>query len=386
MKFSILQEQIIKLMDTISGVIDMKSPNHMMKHFLLEVIKKEGLFKITATNGILTITARTVAQVEDNGKFLLPARLFYDFAGAVANSRLDFELDQSKKEVMLVQAGRNKSRIHGMKAKEFPKSPSGEGGTVVSLPAGRLKQAITMCLAAAANKDDREILTGVCFELEAERMILVSADGYRLSKYEYSFETPIVLEKTIRCTVPKKSMIMMRKIISGTPDADDIEISFGERHISFDTGSVFFYSALLAGEFPKTDGMIPEIKKPNTLSVKVKDLKDGLKPANSITRGEENKYYKVLATGDKMYLRADGEKGHAKNFVECKIPEQLKTACNQRFLREGVNLFKGEHMEIYAENAKRPIVMRDPELEEFIHVVMPMFVEFDDEEMQIALV
>ena len=393
MKFSITQEMFTSMLDKTIGVVNPKVPVAAAQNLYLKAEKKNGLLRMRATDITMNVEARAVAKVEDSGDILVPARMISDVVQSLGTDILNFEdiqekgSDKIKREGLEMKAGRSRSRIFGMKGSLFPMMNPTDEPIVLTLNCGQLKMMIDRCLKAVPDKDDRPILLGLNLSVESGKLVAVSTDGFRMARDEHQLDQKLDVENPIVVTIPKASVRHMRKLIHRKQDDEGIDIKFHIGHVAFDTGSAYFISMLLAGDFPKhTQQMVPDHPAEQVATVSLSEFKDALGPGNAVAKGNEYRNYKIYCNAGKMYFRTDNdEKGFARNYIDADIKSSFKIAVNQRYLREALNSFNSTDVLISATSNTGPVLLRDPALPHYAHVLMPMFVDFDEADVQLAL-
>jgi DNA polymerase-3 subunit beta len=125
----------------------------------------------------------------------------------------------------------------------------------VELPQKVLRSMINQTIFAVADTDVRPIYTGTLFEVEEDRLTLVSVDGYRLAKRTEHLEKARM--ENCSFVVPGSALSDIERICGDTDDA--VSISVGAKHISFLLGETVVISRRLEGEFLNYRRSIPEM-------------------------------------------------------------------------------------------------------------------------------
>ena len=87
MKFSFLQENLSKGLQTIMHAVPTKSSLPILSNVLIETEK--GRIKLSATNLETAITTYVGASVEENGSITVPAKLLKDFISNLSPGTLE---------------------------------------------------------------------------------------------------------------------------------------------------------------------------------------------------------------------------------------------------------------------------------------------------------
>ena len=178
MKVSCLQEALQRALGQVSRAVATKTALPVLSNVLLAT--DEGRLKIAATNLEIGITTWIDAQVEEEGKITVDARLLSEFVNTLPADTVQLSADQVRFS-LTVQCGRDKAAINGIDADDFPVIPSvtGEAFTAVVEPQ-LLREMIGQVELAAAQDDSRPVLAGVLTRFEGNTITLAAADGFRL--------------------------------------------------------------------------------------------------------------------------------------------------------------------------------------------------------------
>ena len=93
------------------------------------------------------------------------------------------------KETLLIKCGKVEFKVNKTTEKEFPKIEEIKKTTKVQIDPQLLEEAIDLTAFCVGQEDANYVLGGILFELEKEKMKLVSTDGKRLSLVEKNLPT-----------------------------------------------------------------------------------------------------------------------------------------------------------------------------------------------------
>ncbi len=103
-----------------------------------------------------------------------------------------------------------------------------------------------------ADNDNNKLMTGELFEIEENKLRVVSLDGHRISIRYIEMKNHYDSKKVV---VPGKTLQEISKIIPGSAD-EDVVIYITNNHIVFEFENTTVVSRLIEGEYFKIDQML----------------------------------------------------------------------------------------------------------------------------------
>jgi len=335
--------------------------------------------KLAATNLEIAITYWLGAKVEEEGAITIPARLLTDFVNSLPNEQINLTLSPRTRTLEL-KCARFEARINGEEAEEFPPIPSIEEGVATTIDPEALRLAIAQVVFAAATEETRPVLTGVHCQFYGDTLTLAAADGFRLAVHKAPLTQPVA--EMTEVIIPARTLNELQRLIGDEEEPVKITINPNGSQVLFRLKDVEMVSQLIQGAFPNYTQLIPQsyvtraeiglsdfLKATRTASIFAREGSAIVRL--QITPGEE------LAPG-KVVLSARAEEvgdnvGEVDAIVE---GEEAKIAFNNKFLADVLGVLHEDKVFLETTNPSSPGVIRPVGTENYIHVVMPMFVQW----------
>ena len=193
------------------------------------------------------------ADIAERGVVVVGARLFGEMIRRLPDGIVTVSSDE--KDNITVRCGKSQFNILGISAEDYPELPSFDPVNSIRLPQHILKDMINKTIFAVSTDEMRPIYTGTLFEVEEQRLTLVSVDGYRLARRTEKLED----SRLESCTfvVPGSALSDVEKICTDEQEGE-VAISVGARHISFEIGDTVVVTRRLEGEFLNYRRSIPD--------------------------------------------------------------------------------------------------------------------------------
>ncbi len=377
MKLSCLQENLNRGLNCVGRAAASRTTLPITNNVLLAA--DQGRLKLVATNLEMAISCWIGAKVEEEGAITVPSRLLNEFVASLPNDKIDINLSRGK--TLQLKCARFEARISGVDAKDFPPIPTAEGGIVTSVEAEALRQGIARVVFAAAADESRPVLTGVYAEFEDNKLTLAAADGFRLAVYNLPLSTAVKQKTSV--IIPARALAELNRLSADSEEAIELKIDTAKSQILFRLKDVELVSQLVQGSFPQYSQLIP--KEHNTRAVvDVAQFLRATKTASIFARDGSGIVRLTVTPGSKasqgkLTIAARSEEiGDDTGEIDAVIEgEEAKIAFNCKYLVDVLGVLHEDQVALEVTSPSSPGVIRPVGTDNYIHVVMPMFVQWD---------
>lgn len=340
MKFTILQQDLLPTLQSVSRSCGVRSTLPVLNNLLLSVLGKK--LKVAATNlEVGVIKSVPIIEGED-GEITVPAKTLVDLISGLGSSQVNL---QTEGEILTISSGKFKASINGISAQEFPAIPLAKD-TGISFPK-KVFLASSDILFAKAVDEGRPVLTGILTEVKGTKLDLVATDGFRLAHRQVQLARDGKQDQAgaegFKSLIPGKTFEEILKIISES-DVEEVKVAVSENQnqVVFNLDQSIVSSRLIEGQFPAWEKIIPKEIVSRVLIDKDVLLK-AVKLAAVFIRSEANTVILttgILTTGESgLTIKSQAkELGSQENEIEAEISgESLQIAYNTKFLLEAVS-------------------------------------------------
>ena len=381
MKVSCLQENLNRGLSVVGRAVPVRSTLPQASHVLIET--DGGRLKLVATDLTIAVTCWIGAQVEEEGSVTVPARLLTDFVASLPNEKIDMTVAGRAKQLHLKQGERNEATIAGMDAGDFPPVPTVSDGLTLSLAPAALQKAIEQVQFAAATDDTRPVLTGIHTLAEDNILTLAAADGFRLAVHKLPLDQDV--PEKVEVIIPARALREIERQIGEQEEPIEMAINAAHSQVLFRMQSVEVVATLIQGTFPNYSQLIPQSW--NTRAeVSMKDFLQETRIAAIFARDGAG----IVRV--QMDPTQEGEKGPGKMTISARAEEigdhrgevdvtmegeASKIAFNSRYLQDVLSVLdSSQQVWLETTSPSSPGVIRPVGDEQYVHVVMPMFVQW----------
>jgi len=377
MRLSCEQEDLNRGLSAVSRAIPARSTLPITGHVLFEA--SDGQITLSATDAeTIAITYTIPAQVDEPGSITMPSRLLSDFIATLPHESIEMTLAERSRQVSL-SCARNEASIGGMDPDDFPPIPPVDESARIEIEAHRLRRALIQVVFAAATDDSRPVLTGVHFSIKGNEMRLAAADGFRLAVHTLQLTTEADERALI---IPARALGELTRLLAEVDGEVALTFNAAGTQVQFNLGHANLMAQLIQGTFPDTQRLIPESHVTRT-EVAVSEFTRETRIAQIFARDGSGIVRLVASPGEggapgKLTLSARAEEmGTNEGEIDAIVDGvEVKVAFNGRYLREVLEVLESDRVAIETQDQPSPGVIRPVGDDDYVHVVMPMFVQW----------
>lgn len=249
MKFSILQEKLLKSLQIISSVVPVRSVTPVAENILFSV--EGNTLQITGTD--IEVSLRTRIDLEGDvkpGSVALPGKVITEIIRSLPNIPIKFEKDENDR--VEIRTDKGVYNISGKIVDDYPDLPDLSEEKEIVLSNKKLKRMLSKTIFAVSSEELRPALMGVFLQIRKDELRMVATDGHRLSKIEdkdFSY-----YDEPVEMIIPPKAVQIAIKNIE---DEGTTVVRFNKEGLIFNFKETVLYTRLVEGEYPDYERVIP---------------------------------------------------------------------------------------------------------------------------------
>jgi len=366
-----------KKLALVSRGVSARSTIQLLGGILLEAA--DGALRLSATDMEISIQTTSAAEVEGEGRVVIPARIFNDIVRSLPAGNFTLEYDGSEGTVRLA-AGENEYTIRTYAADDYPKLPEFEAEGSFKMPGASLVETVEKVSRSYSRDETRPVLTGILISFEDSRVKMVTTDSYRLSIKETELATA-PFEGLREAIIPARAMTEVSRIFSGSEE-EDVEVSLSENQALFRIGDVVFGTRLIDGNFPEYRRLLPTGFE-REISVSREDLMGTLRRVNLFAQRQTPPVPVSLSftEGSVEVIVKNGDVGEAHEKLPANSEDDFLISFNPGYLLDGVSAIDTEKVKFKLNEALKPGLIvpgenggenGDGAEPDFLYLIMPM--------------
>ncbi len=369
MKFTCTKENFLQGIQAVSSITGKQVHLPILNNILL-LAEPTGL-KAIGTNLELSIVATIRGKVEIAGTFTVPAKMLVEYISLLPNeAHIDCELDGVE---LILKSGRQRTKMKGAPATDFPAVPPVEKNNELVFPADRLKRALQRVLMSVSHSEVRPELQGVLLFSENTdqlRATLASTDSYRLS--EVHVELLNQSSVAVRVIIPQKAAQEIHRLLPNSNEPTALVL--GEGQISCVIGDVHLVSRLIDGTYPDYRQIIP--KTWNTeLKAPVEETLKAIKAASLFaTQGVSAVSLELKPASEILNITSASTQAgeHSADISVEGVGVDNKVILNHRFLVDGLLSVDDERVILKVVNSESPCLLQPEKTDDYLYIIMPI--------------
>jgi DNA polymerase-3 subunit beta len=367
-------ETFSKKLALVSRGVSSRSTIQLLGGILLEASGE--VVRLAATDMEISVQTSSPAEVEEEGRVVIPARIFNDIVRSLPGRRFSLEHDSSAGTVRLA-AGENEYRIRAYAADDFPQLPGFEAESAFKMSGELLVETVEKVARSYSRDETRPVLTGILISFEDSRVRMVTTDSYRLSIKETELATT-AFEGSREAIIPARAMQEVSRIF-GSEGEDEVEVVLGQNQALFRIGDVLFGTRLIDGNFPEYRRLLPTTFE-REISVSREDLISTLRRVNLFAQRQTPPVPVSLSfsEGSVEVIVRNGEIGEAHERLEATSEDEFLISFNPGYLLDGVSAIDTEKVVFRFNEALKPGLIvpgaenGGSEEPDFLYLIMPM--------------
>jgi DNA polymerase-3 subunit beta len=368
MKATVSSSALSAALGLVSRAVSPRSTLPVLGNVLLETT--ENGLRVTATNLDLTISATVPAEVEQDGRTTVPARLLSEYIGSLGEAQCSMQLEPTT-QVLRLACGVHRANLHGIDAVEFPPLPKREGDAAVEVDAVPLQNAITQTVMAASADEASPVLTGVLMQIDGGRLTLAATDRHRLAvkTLELRVDGAAPVSSVI---VPARHLSEVARAINASRPTVGVAFSQARNQVFFTLRDVEISSRLIEGTYPNYAQVIPG-ESATTVNLPTAALLREARTAAVLARDAANPVRLQVGEGTLTLRAQTAEVGDDEAPLNASVKgDDVQIAFNARYVLDALSVLDSDEVQLSFNGALHPGVIRPAGRDDYLCIIMPV--------------
>lgn len=370
------KKDLLRVLARCQGVADKKSTMPVLGNVLLESTA-DGL-RLSATDLVLAVSGVVEAELKKPGTVAVGAKDLFERVRMMPDGQLVLEVDDNATMIIRATTSARRYTIHGVPGEEFPALPHADGGEWIELDALVMSRLIATTHFSISTDETRLHLSSALFELEDNRLRMVTTDGHRLSKMET--RAPEISGEA-SMLIPLKGILELRRLCDeavsegANEGSPRIKLLKSGPNVHCELAGFRFSVKLVDAQFPPYQQVIPS-QSETAVRAPRQALADALK-AVSIAASDRTGGVKITLTAGA--LRVESESPEAgEGFDEIAVDYDgagMTMGLNARYLLDVLAAITDDEVVLGLSGELDPAVIRpggEASDRNYLAVVMPM--------------
>ena len=363
MKFGINKTELQNALSIVIKGVSTRSTLPVLSGILIEAVGDVLVFQTTDLE--LSIQYTAPALVEEEGKAVVPGKLFSDIVKNLPDAAVHVEADDAN---ALITCDSSSFSIKALAPEDFPGFPHVDVSQSIEVPFTQFASMVKRVARSVSKDESRAILTGALVTLEDGRFKMVATDSYRLALTEVELDNPQADE--FEAVI---SGSFLQDIASLPKTEASVQIALAENQILVNCGDTVFINRRIEGNFPNYKQLLAG-SHATRVKIDIDRLTAAVKRTSLLGSSSTPVKLDVNAASQTVQLSAASQDvGSAQETLPCEVEgPDTEIAFNYAYVLDGLSAMSGESVYLEVESGMKPGIFNDTANEKYLYLIMPV--------------
>ena len=363
MKLICSKASLLKGVSIVSKAVPSRTTMPILNCILIDASANE--IKLTANDMELGIETVIEGEIVERGIIALDAKFFSEIVRKLPDNDVVIESDDTFQTTITCEKA--KFNIVGKSGEDFSYLPYIEKNESISISQFTLKDVVRQTIFSIADNDTNKLMTGELFEINENRLRVVSLDGHRISIRNIELKESY---SPLKVVVPGKTLQEISKILTGEAE-DMVDIFFADNHILFEFDETKVVSRLIEGEYFHIDQMLSS-DYDTKVKINKREFLNCIDRATLLIREGDKKPIILNIQVGSLQLKINSFVGSMNEEIEIeKEGKDLLIGFNPKFFIDALRVIDDEEVTLYMVNPKAPCFIKD-DAGTYVYLILPV--------------
>ena len=363
MKLICSKASLLKGVSIVSKAVPSRTTMPILNCILIDASANE--IKLTANDMELGIETVIEGEIVERGIIALDAKFFSEIVRKLPDNDVVIESDDTFQTTITCEKA--KFNIVGKSGEDFSYLAYIEKNESISISQFTLKDVVRQTIFSIADNDTNRLMTGELFEINENRLRVVSLDGHRISIRNIELKESY---SPLKVVVPGKTLQEISKILTGEAE-DMVDIFFADNHILFEFDETKVVSRLIEGEYFHIDQMLSS-DYDTKVKINKREFLNCIDRATLLIREGDKKPIILNIQDGSLQLKINSFVGSMNEEIEIeKEGKDLLIGFNPKFFIDALRVIDDEEVTLYMVNPKAPCFIKD-DAGTYVYLILPV--------------
>ena len=369
MKFSINRTELQNAISIVLKGVSTRSTLPVLSGILIEA--RGDKITLQATDLELSIQYSVAALVEEEGKAVVPGKLFSDIVKNLPDAAVHVDAGEDK---AFITCDTSSFSIKALNYEDFPGFPSVDVTQRIEVPFVQFSSMVRRVARVVSKDESRAILTGVLITLEEGLLRMVATDSYRLAITEAELE-----ESSADPFQAVISGSFLQEIASLPKTESPVTLALAENQIVVTCEDTVFINRRIEGNFPNYKQLLPDVCatkatfEVDRVAAAVKRVSIVGSAKSATGAGAHSVAMSFNGPSQTMQLASSQQDvGSAQETVGGTIEgEDMEIRFSCQYVLDGLSAVRGDTVTIEVQAPLKPGIFREKGPESYLYLLMP---------------
>lgn len=372
MKFTIKKEVLMDALNKVSKAISSRNVIPVLAGIKFDLTSKKLV--LTASDNDITIQTfiecndEEIIKVKEEGSIIIQGKYILDIVRKLPDKYINIEVVDELK--ILIYTANSEFNLNGISESEYPNIDLGESKNHIELSADILKEIVNQTSFATSIDENKAILNGINFNINADILECNATDSYRLARKIIKLSKPSKENQNI--VIPSRNLVEFTRIIEDNKDV--VEIHIFNNKILFKYQNLLFQSRLINGTYPNTSNLLPKehlVK----LHFNINDFYDVVDRVSILTSDKDKNVVTLETEGNDLIMKSSSaEIGRVEERMIINKDQDIdvRVSFSSKYMMDALKSFNTDTVELYFVGEIKPILLKSDEDESLTQLVLPI--------------
>ena len=372
MKFTIKKEVLMEAINKVSKAISSRNVIPVLAGIKFELTRKKLV--LTASDNDITIQTfincddEDIIKVKEEGSIIIQGKYISDIVRKLPDSYINIEVVDELK--ILIYTENSEFNLNGISESEYPNIDLGESKNHIELNADILKEIVNQTSFATSIDENKAILNGINFNINADILECNATDSYRLARKIIKLSKPSKENQNI--VIPSRNLLEFTRIIDDSEEM--VEIHIFNNKILFKYQNLLFQSRLINGTYLNTSNLLPKdhlVK----LHFDINNFYNVVDRVSILTSDKDKNTVTLETDGNNLIMKSSSaEIGRVeeKMIITKDQDIDVKVSFSSKYMMDALKSFNTETVELYFVGEIKPILLKSDDDDSLTQLVLPI--------------
>ncbi len=363
------RKELLRAIQVVENAVTENKIREVLSGIYIEAVENKIILK--GTDLELSINTEISGEITSEGKIVIKHKLIEEFLKQILDEKIELIEEQGK---LVIKTDSTNTEFSLYDAENFPAQTKIELGVEYTFNKNKLLSYIENVKISASTDPENLAVNCIRFEIEENKLKLVSSDTYRLTYIEEELDENEKNKEGLSVSIPLKTIDGLIKIMRLIDEENIIFKSDGPK-VFFKFSNVEILTRVIELQFPDYKSILKNAQHDKKVLLNTKDFLSVLKRTLIFVRDNKDAKNGGIFNFENNKLILTGINENAKikeELATIQEGENLKISLNVKFLVDYISILDGKVTELKLMNSKSSVLVKDEESDKSLYFTMPL--------------
>ena len=363
------RKELLRAIQVVENAVTENKIREVLSGIYIEAVENKIILK--GTDLELSINTEISGEITSEGKIVIKHKLIEEFLKQILDEKIELIEEQGK---LVIKTDSTNTEFSLYDAENFPTQSKMELGLEYTFNKNKLLSYIENVKISASTDPENLAVNCIRFEIEENKLKLVSSDTYRLTYIEEELDENEKNKEGLSVSIPLKTIDGLIKIMRLIDEENIIFKSDGTK-VFFKFSNVEILTRVIELQFPDYKSILKNAQHDKKVLLNTKDFLSVLKRTLIFVRDNKDAKNGGIFNFENNKLILTGINENAKikeELATIQEGENLKISLNVKFLVDYISILDGKVTELKLMNSKSSVLVKDEESDKSLYFTMPL--------------